>query len=273
MWKNMVIVIYLRAIVIIAMGSTALIFWMKKCVVKNKKTRKMLAQLYEVSTQMIMGLMVIMVIGVPLYFLINGAILLDKLIIQVSGSSGLANYLVYTFFIIFLMPLLIVFIKCVRKSLYKESKEKKKIEQVASSVIYSFMDKIIYWIGRFPYLGLIHTINFLLVVVVSIRKIINIDNNTTSYSIYMAIGTFYAFNSMIEYFKTKYKEYWEKWDNKIFMSQEINESIKLTYDELKKMRHLIFEQYIETGKWDIIEEIKEKWTFMDESENIHINDE
>jgi len=73
----------------------------------------------------------------------------------------------------------------------------------------------------------------------------------------MGIATFYAVDKVIDYFKKKYSEFWKILDNKIFLTKEIEQKILFDFNDMFKVTEQVFCNYIDTGKYEITDEIKQ----------------
>jgi hypothetical protein len=65
----------------------------------------------------------------------------------------------------------------------------------------------------------------------------------------MSIATYYALDKVTGYFAKKYSEICRKFDNRLFMTEQINEGVKYEIKDLVRERETLFDAYIKTGKY------------------------
>ena len=233
--------------------------------IEKKKSRQWIVRVYMFFYKLTL---IIMIGGILLIQLMILNMLYKGnycLIIIISENENLALYLALTISLISCVPITLCFFKYLIRKQYMNSKIGKGVFAnadkdcaiVIQSTYYSFIKKIIDVLNRFPFMGIIHIINMVLVIAVNIIKALNISVELTTTSIYMGIATFYAVDKVIDYFKKKYSEFWKILDNKIFLTKEIEQKILFDFNDMFKVTEQVFCNYIDTGKYEITDEIKQ----------------
>lgn len=164
----------------------------------------------------------------------------------VSNGFEFSEYIALSFIIVTFQPIIYFILKIVKKGLYKKT-EQKEMQGVETDML----NKIIAYINEIPVKGIIHIINSILVVLANSFKILNVDTNLTTSSIYMSVATFYALDKVIDYFAKKYRDFWKKVDNKLFDTEKIDSNIKFSLKDLKNIKNKIFTRYIHTGIYNL----------------------
>ena len=246
--------------------------------IKKKENRKRLINIYKFfyfgeMLLLLMGFILINVVFIK--FTYNTNYIFFYII---SKSEKIAAYMSLTFMLSFSAPIISVVLKAAKRKYYLEN-WKMRIENYDAindntmlSAMYSLGNAMMNYIksnfDKLPILGIIHIINLVLVVIANISEILQLNIGIKSTEIYMAIATFYAIQKIIDYFKKKYSNLWSALDEKFFMTKEIDKAIYFDLNDLKTVIDELFNNYIETGKYVLPEEIREKyfkWSVTDEN--------
>jgi len=180
-----------------------------------------------------------------------------------TTKQNFIDYFVLTVALIFSIPIIRGMFKYIKKRQFLKGKLDNDIiihvdekgEMLQSGYLY-FVNIVIEKINRLPLMGLIHLINLVLVISVNTFKALELESSLSSTSIYMAVATFYAVDKLISYLKKEYADVWIKLDNKIFLTEKINQQISITYEDIQIAVDMLFDHYIEEGKFEMTEEIK-----------------
>lgn len=174
------------------------------------------------------------------------------LAVTISSSERLASYFALTVLLIFGVPITLGIVKSAKRKQYNKSNFANNEDfEIMQSILYSFINIIIDTINKFPFAGIIHIINLGLVISVNITKLLNISTEFETTIVYMSIATFYAVDKVVDYFKSKYSDFWKKVDNRLFLTDEINQKVIVGFGDMLKIIKQIFDNYISTGKYEI----------------------
>lgn len=260
MWKVLELIVLLTLI----SGGLQALLMMKP--IKKQKNRKVIIAIYK-----IVYFIEIAVLGMGLIIIELGFIrfLYDNVYnvsYFISKNAKIASYASLTFALTFSAPILNGLLKCVKRNLYREQKRdeihdinNKDMQSSLNSLSYAFVNYIKGNFDKIPFMGIIHIINLVLVIMANISEILSLDLGIKSTDIYMAIVTFYAIQKITDYFKKKYRNLWSMIDEKFFMTKEIDKEIHFDINDLRTVIDALFNNYIETGKYVIPEEIREKY--------------
>lgn len=221
-------------------------FGMQTVSVKEKRHRRWLVIFYKVADRMLFFLIGLSIVISLIYLFLIFYKITFIYVNVMAGNVQFSTYIALALLIVSIEPLVIFIFKMVKKNLYKENKEIIEIQGLGTDIV----NKIILIIDKLPIKGFIHIGNTVIVIFVNSSKLLNIETEIASSSIYMAIATYYAVDQIIEYFKEKYSTMWNKIDNKIFETDKIDKSIKFGIDDLKKLKNELFLVYIDTGKYN-----------------------
>lgn len=179
-----------------------------------------------------------------------------------SGNQTFAMYITLSSILIFIVPLIKLLIKLIKRHQYiKDKKGNGSFSDVddsgcMQSLMYVMSNTIIDVVNKIPYVGIIHIVNLGLVIASNVMNTFNTTTNVKNTEIYMAVATFYAVDRMCAYFKKEYAAFWKKVDNKIFLTEEINKEINFDFKTMSKITKEMFVNYISTGKCELSEEAK-----------------
>lgn len=247
---------YITEVIVMSLSFLILGIIIKKPIAKEKNRQRIVncyMFFYKLSLFIISGGLLVFQLAV-LVWLYKYNYYFVKII---SNSKELASYFALTVSLISSVPITLFIFKFVKRKQYIDSKNGQdkfaNIDNsgVMQSIYYTFINKIIDMVNDFPFMGIIHIINMILVIGANIIKALNINTELTTTSIYMGIATFYSVDKVIDYFKKKYPAFWKKLDNKIFFTEEINNKIVFGYKDMFNIVGQIFKKYISTGKYDI----------------------
>lgn len=219
---------------------------MKKVKIKERKNREYIVKLHKVFKWCSYVLMAIFMGFLLIYFYKKIYDDFFNICMVVSNSFEFSEYIALSFIIVTFHPIIYFILKIVKKDLYKKT-EQKEMQGVETDIL----NKIIAYINEIPVKGIIHIINSILVVLANSFKILNVDTNLTTSSIYMSVATFYALDKVIDYFAKKYSDFWKKVDNKLFDTEKIDSNIKFSLKDLKNIKNKIFTKYIHTGIYNL----------------------
>ena len=242
--------------------------------IEKRKNRKTIITIYKIVYFSELTLFGIGLIILELGFI---GFLYDKVYevsCFVSSNTKIASYVSLTFALTFSAPILNGLLKYVKKKNYKEQRTDEigvicnnDIQFTIYSLSYAFVNYIRANCDKIPFMGMVHIINLVLVIMANISQISGLDSDIKSTDIYMAIVTFYAIQKITDYFKKKYSNFWSMLEEKFFMTKEIDKEIHFDLNDLRTVIEALFDNYIETGKYVIPEKIREKyfkWSVKDE---------
>ncbi len=138
-----------------------------------------------------------------------------KLCMLVSKSPEFSEYIALSIILVTFQPAMYFILKIVKRDLYKKM-EQKEMQEAGTDMI----NKVITYINEIPVKGIIHIINLILVVLANSFKVLNVDTNLTTTSIYMSVATFYALDRVVDYSSKKYSVFGKRVDNKFFDTEK-----------------------------------------------------
>lgn len=226
--------------------SFLLIITMIKIKIKRKEVRKLIVKAYKLLIVCSCICMIFSVSFMLFYLYAFVYIMIYRMGVLFSNNIEFAKYISLAVILITIQPGVYLILKMLKKKLYYEAKIK-EMQGVATDLI----NKIIFRINSIPIKGIIHIVNLILVVLANSYKVLNIDTNLTTTSIYMSVATFYALDKVVDYFAKKYSNFWNKIDNKFFETEKINEDVEFGLNNLNNIKETIFSKYIETGQYGL----------------------
>lgn len=223
----------------------------QKVKIEKPETRKIIVKLYKLSMSVYKGsiITIIALAFIALYKVLYSLFLNFSLSISSlfnRDSFAFSEYVALSISLVIMQPLTCLLIKASKKKWYTDTKQK-EMRGLGTSVL----NRWIMFIVNLPIKGFIHIVNLVLAIVVNSCKALNMDTSITSTSIYMSIATYYAFDKTVDYYAKRYSEFWEKLDNKLFNTKEIDSSINFNLEQLKNINERIYNHYIETGKFEL----------------------
>ena len=166
-----------------------------------------------------------------------------------------AQYLSMSTILVLSSPIVYSSLKYIKKSLYK----KYSYNYVLRGTMVSMVKEVtIKYFDALPIKGLLHILNLILIISANIAKLRSIDIQISINVVYMSIGTYYATDKVNDYFKKKYNNIFCWIDNKLFMTSKIDDAIKININDFTHIINKLFDNYIETGKYEINNNDKDK---------------
>ena len=229
--------------------SVCVIIVMIKVKIEKRKNREYVVKLYKALIGCSHILMVVSMGFLLIYFYTLLYNMFLNMCMLVSKSSEISEYIAISIILVTFQPSMYFILKILKKDLYKKM-EQKEIKEIETDII----NKVITYINEIPVKGVIHIINLILVVLANSFKVLNVDTNLTTTSIYMSVATFYALDKVVDYFSKKYSSFWKKVDNKLFDTEKIDSNVKFGLNDLKNIKEKLFINYIETGIYNLPEQ-------------------
>lgn len=229
--------------------SVCVIIVMIKVKIEKRKNREYVVKLYKALMGCSYILMVVSMGFLLIYFYTLLYNMFLNLCMFVSKSPEFSEYIALSIILVTFQPAMYFILKIVKRNLYKK-KEQNEMQEAGTDMI----NKVIRYINEIPVKGIIHIINLILVVLANSFKVLNVDTNLTTTSIYMSVATFYALDRVVDYFSKKYSFFWKKVDNKLFDTEKIDSNVKFGLNDLNNIKEKLFTNYIETGIYNLPEQ-------------------
>lgn len=229
--------------------SVCVIIAMIKVKIEKRKNREYVVKLYKALMGCSHILMVVSMGFLLIYFYTLLYNMFFYLCMFVSKSPEFSEYIALSIILVTFQPAMYFILKIVKRDLYKKM-EQKEMQEAGTDMI----NKIITYINEIPVKGIIHIINLIFVVLANSSKVLKVDTNLTTTSIYMSVATFYALDRVVDYFSKKYSVFWNKVDNKLFDTEKIDSNVKFGLNDLKNIKEKLFTNYIETGIYNLPEQ-------------------
>ena len=221
----------------------------------KKRQRKVLVIVYKTIFGLETSVFVIGIFFIFAYVLLKFYTLLNFFISLGVENLYVVQYLSISAILILASPIVYSSLKCMKKSLYKKYSYNKVLRGTMSNGV---KEIIIKYIDALPIKGLIHILNLILIISANIAKLSLSDMDININVIYMSIGTYYAVDKVNDYLKKKYENLFSWIDNKLFMTSRIEEDIKISINDIKRIVKILFDNYIETGRYEINNNDKER---------------
>lgn len=229
--------------------SVCVIIVMIKVKIEKRKNREYVVKLYKALMGCSYILMVVSMGFLLIYFYTLLYNMFLNLCMFVSKSPEFSEYIALSIILVTFQPAMYFILKIAKRNLYKK-KEQNEMQEAGTDMI----NKVIRYINEIPVKGIIHIINLILVVLANSFKVLNVDTNLTTTSIYMSVATFYALDRVVDYFSKKYSFFWKKVDNKLFDTEKIDSNVKFGLNDLNNIKEKLFTNYIETGIYNLPEQ-------------------
>ncbi len=229
--------------------SVCVIIAMIKVKIEKRKNREYVVKLYKALMGCSHILMVVSMGFLLIYFYTLLYNMFFYLCMFVSKSPEFSEYIALSIILVTFQPAMYFILKIVKRDLYKKM-EQKEMQEAGTDMI----NKIITYINEIPVKGIIHIINLIFVVLANSSKVLKVDTNLATTSIYMSVATFYALDRVVDYFSKKYSVFWNKVDNKLFDTEKIDSNVKFGLNDLKNIKEKLFTNYIETGIYNLPEQ-------------------
>lgn len=229
--------------------SVCVIIVMIKVKIEKRKNREYVVKLYKALMGCSYILMVVSMGFLLIYFYTLLYNMFLNLCMFVSKSPEFSEYIALSIILVTFQPAMYFILKIVKRNLYKK-KEQNEMQEAGTDMI----NKVIRYINEIPVKGIIHIINLILLVLANSFKVLNVDTNLTTTSIYMSVATFYALDRVVDYFSKKYSFFWKKVDNKLFDTEKIDSNVKFGLNDLNNIKEKLFTNYIETGIYNLPEQ-------------------
>lgn len=194
------------------------------------------------------------------------------LIYLLSKNDRFASYIALTLALLFSGPIWALILKLIKKQQYLKQLQGRgefegfdknnNMQSLYYELVNILQDNMLYRVG-------VHTINAVLIIWINISKCFEVETEISSTNLYMAIVTFYAIDKITTYLIENHRNLWDVLDNKLFLTKEIDDGIHFGFKDLIRILDVLYENYIETGKFELPEYIANEFS-CEEKEHNHI---